>query len=58
MPQLEVHLVVEDAQDPVTYLVDGDLKRPGTAIDAAKSMAADDGYASAELEAVKLAEPV
>lgn len=57
MPELEVHLAVAEESDPITYIVDGDLKRPGGAIEDAKELAADDGYDDAELDSVELAEP-
>lgn len=57
MPQLEVHLAVDAESEPVTYLVEGDLKRPGAAIQRAQELAADEGYDDAELDEVRLAEP-
>lgn len=57
MPQLEVHVTADDTSDPVTYLVDGDLKRPGDAIEHARELAAADGHENPELDEVKLAEP-
>jgi len=58
MPQLEVSLSVDGEADPVTYRVDGDLKRPGDAIQRAKDRAAADGHERAELDGVRLPEPV
>jgi hypothetical protein len=57
MPQLEVHLTVEGESEPVTYLVDGDLKRPGEAIQSARERASEDGHENPRLDEVKLAEP-
>jgi len=57
MPQLEVSLSVDGESAPVTYLVDGDLKRPGGAIQRAKDRAAADGHEGVELDGVRLAEP-
>lgn len=57
MPQLEVSLSVDDQSDTVRYLVDGNLKRPGRAIQTAKERAAEEGHENAELDQVKLAEP-
>jgi len=57
MPQLEVHLAVEGEHEPIVYRVEGDLKRPGEAIQRARERAAADGHEGAELETVKLAEP-
>ncbi|MBO4249336.1 hypothetical protein IL252_16100 [Halomicrobium sp. IBSBa] len=56
MPQLEVHLSVDAESEPTVYHVDGDLKRPGEAIQAAKELATEDGHEGVELEEVKLAE--
>ena len=57
MPQLEVHLRVDGAEAPAVYHVEGDLKRPGEAIQEAKARAGDDGHEGIELAEVKLAEP-
>jgi len=57
MPQLEVSLDVDGEREPVTYRVDGDLKRPGEAIRRAKDRAAADGHEGADLDGVRLAEP-
>jgi hypothetical protein len=53
-----VRLAVDGEHDPIVYRVEGDLKRPGEAIQRAKDRAAADGHEGAELETVELAEPV
>lgn len=57
MPKLDVHLWVDDRSDVVTYTVDGDLKRPGAAVDEAREAATDDGYDEVNLKEVNLREP-
>lgn len=57
MPQLEVHLRVDGETEPTVYHAEGDLKRPGEAIQEAKAQADADGHEGIELEEVKLAEP-
>lgn len=57
MPELEVVLWTEDRDEPITYTVAGDLKRPGEAIEQAREAAGDDGHDAVELKEVRLAEP-
>ncbi|MCU4801504.1 hypothetical protein OB920_14080 [Halobacteria archaeon HArc-gm2] len=57
MPKLDVQLWVDDRTDVVTYTVDGDLKRPGDAIERAREEAASEGYAEVNLKEVSLREP-
>ena len=57
MPKLDVRFWVDDRNDAVTYTVDGDLKRPGTAIERAREEAADDGHDEVNLKEVSLREP-
>ncbi len=57
MPKLDVQFWVDDRSDVVTYTVDGDLKRPGDAIERARAAATDDGHDELNLKEVKLREP-
>jgi hypothetical protein len=57
MPQLDVQLWVDGRNDVVTYTVDGDLKRPGEAIERARAAATDDGHDEINLKEVSLREP-
>ena len=57
MPKLDVTLWVDDRSDVVTYTVDGDLKRPGPAIERAREEATADGYDEIALKEVALREP-
>lgn len=56
MPELAVHLWIDDRSDVVTYTVDGDLKRPGEAVRKAQERAAEDGHEDVNLKTVELAE--
>ncbi|WP_225335490.1 hypothetical protein [Halomicrobium urmianum] len=55
MPELEVLLRTDAGVE--TYVVEGALKRPGPAVEAARERAAADGHEEVSLEAVRLAEP-
>lgn len=55
MPELEVSLRTDDGVE--TYVVDGDLKRPGQAVETAEERAVSDGHEELDLAAVRLAEP-
>lgn len=57
MPKLDVQFWVDDRNDVVTYTVDGDLKRPGPAIENAREQATGDGYDEVNLKEVSLREP-
>lgn len=57
MPKLDAQLWVDDRSDVVTYTVDGDLKRPGPAIERALEKAMGDGYDEVNLKEVSLREP-
>lgn len=54
MPTLEVHFWVDDRSDVASYEVDGDLKRPGPAVDAAREKAAAEGHESLTLKEVSM----
>ena len=57
MPQLDVKFWVDGRNDVATYTVDGDLKRPGKAIERAREEASADGYDEVNLKEVSLREP-
>ena len=57
MRKLDFELWVDDRTDVVTYTVDGDLKRPGPAVERAREAAAADGHDEVNLKEVALAEP-
>ena len=57
MPKLDVQLWVDGRNDVVTYTVEGDLKRPGAAIESAREKATADGYDEVNLKEVSLREP-
>lgn len=56
MPELEVQFWIDDRDDVATYTVEGDMKRPGAAIDEARDAATDDGHDELNLKEVRLAE--
>lgn len=57
MPKLDVTFWVDDRGDVVTYTVDGELKRPGGAVERARERATADGYDEVNLKEVSLREP-
>lgn len=57
MPALEIAFWIDDRNDVATYTVDGELKRPGEAIQTAREEASDDGHEELNLKEVRLAEP-
>lgn len=57
MRKLDVAFWVDDRTDVVTYTVEGDLKRPGEAIERARERATDDGHDEVNLKEVRLSEP-
>lgn len=54
MPTLEVRFWVDDGSEVATYAVDGDLKRPGPAVETAREQAAADGHESVTLKTVSM----
>ena len=57
MRKLDVQLWVEGGEDVVTYTVEGELKRPGSAVERARERATADGYDEVALKEVSLTEP-
>jgi|AntDeeMinimDraft_4_1070355.scaffolds.fasta_scaffold00644_7 hypothetical protein len=57
MPKLDIQLWVDDRNDVVTYTVDGDLKRPGDAVERAREEASSEGHDEVNLKEVSLREP-
>lgn len=56
MPELAVEFWTDGREDVVTYTVDGNLERPGEAVDEAREHATADGHEELNLKTVRLSE--